>query len=154
MTRVLIGAAPVIRWEWSFGDGATSTERNPVHAYAQPGLYTVSLAVNSATVSDVRVRPNYIEVTRPPVPKPEFMAATRAPVAGDPVQFVDLSVAGAGEITGWLWDFGDGGHSTLQNPVHIYTAAAVYDVYLTITTTAGKEIEVKLGYIDAQQRKS
>ena len=35
-------------WSWSFGDGATSTAHNPVHQYADPGTYTVTL---TATVS-------------------------------------------------------------------------------------------------------
>ncbi len=36
-------------WQWSFGDGGTSTQRNPTHTYAGSGTYTVRLtAVNSA----------------------------------------------------------------------------------------------------------
>jgi PKD repeat protein len=35
----------VISWLWDFGDGGTSTERNPSHSYQNPGLYTVSLKV-------------------------------------------------------------------------------------------------------------
>lgn len=30
-------------FEWNFGDGATSTERNPMHSYAEAGTYTVRL---------------------------------------------------------------------------------------------------------------
>lgn len=33
-------------YNWSFGDGATSTEQNPAHAYSSPGAYKVVLAVN------------------------------------------------------------------------------------------------------------
>lgn len=33
-------------WEWSFGDGATSTEQNPVHTYSQIDGYTVELRIN------------------------------------------------------------------------------------------------------------
>ena len=33
---------------WDFGDGATSTEENPVHTYAAPGIYTVVLTVRGA----------------------------------------------------------------------------------------------------------
>ena len=32
-------------WRWSFGDGETSTSRNPSHTYIQGGSYTVSLTV-------------------------------------------------------------------------------------------------------------
>lgn len=30
-------------WYWQFGDGQTSSFRNPIHNYTQPGMYTVSL---------------------------------------------------------------------------------------------------------------
>jgi len=30
-------------WDWDFGDGATSTEQNPTHTYANEGQYTVTL---------------------------------------------------------------------------------------------------------------
>ena len=33
-------------WLWSFGDGTTSTEQNPVHTYTSSGLYEVCLTVN------------------------------------------------------------------------------------------------------------
>jgi PKD repeat protein len=32
-------------WSWHFGDGSTSTERNPTHKYENPGSYTVTLTV-------------------------------------------------------------------------------------------------------------
>ncbi|QPF72448.1 trypsin-like serine protease [Roseateles sp. DAIF2] len=35
----------VQRWAWNFGDGASSTQASPSHAYAQPGSYTVTLTV-------------------------------------------------------------------------------------------------------------
>ena len=35
----------VTGWEWDFGDGATSTVRNPAHTYTSAGTYTVTLIV-------------------------------------------------------------------------------------------------------------
>lgn len=35
----------IAQWRWEFGDGATSSAQNPVHTYASPGVYTVSLTV-------------------------------------------------------------------------------------------------------------
>jgi PKD repeat protein len=34
-------------WLWNFGDGTTSTEQNPIHAYSINGSYTVNLTVTS-----------------------------------------------------------------------------------------------------------
>ena len=52
-------------WTWNFGDGGSSTEEDPIYAYAAEGTYTVSLTVASAAGSDVRVRTDYISVPEP-----------------------------------------------------------------------------------------
>jgi PKD repeat protein len=39
-------------WDWDFGDGATSTDQNPTHAYADPGSYSVELTVTNTYGSD------------------------------------------------------------------------------------------------------
>ena len=43
-------------WLWNFGDGATSTERNPVHTYTSTGTFTVTLTVSNAAGSDQLVQ--------------------------------------------------------------------------------------------------
>lgn len=35
----------VVEWFWDFGDGSTSTEKNPTHTYTQQGVYKVTLTV-------------------------------------------------------------------------------------------------------------
>jgi predicted peptidase len=37
----------VLSWHWDFGDGTTSSEKNPVHQYNDSGYFTVRLTVNS-----------------------------------------------------------------------------------------------------------
>jgi xanthomonalisin len=34
-----------VSWSWSFGDGATSSERNPIHAYPSKGEFEAALTV-------------------------------------------------------------------------------------------------------------
>ncbi len=48
-------------WQWNFGDGQTSTLRNPIHTFTNPGTYPVSLSVSnengrSNTTRNVYVR--------------------------------------------------------------------------------------------------
>jgi len=50
------------------------------------------------------------------------------PAAGQEVQFQDFS---RGNPTSWLWDFGDGQTSILQNPRHAYATPGSYKVIMT-----------------------
>jgi len=54
-------------WAWDFGDGASSSEQNPVHTYEEPGAYTVSLTVSGPSGSDTKTATDYISVTSAPV---------------------------------------------------------------------------------------
>lgn len=42
------------RYEWNFGDGTTSKEKNPLHVYSAPGSYTISLTVSNGVGSDMK----------------------------------------------------------------------------------------------------
>lgn len=50
-------------WFWDFGDGTTSTEQNPIHTYAVPGTYTVTLTVENGFGFDYETKISYITVT-------------------------------------------------------------------------------------------
>jgi PKD repeat protein len=54
---------PVTSWSWDFGDGGTSTLRNPTHTYAQAGSYDVTLTVGGPGRSDTRTRTAYVQVS-------------------------------------------------------------------------------------------
>jgi len=47
----------------------------------------------------------------------------------------------------WLWDFGDGGTSTLKNPTHTYVNEGNYIIKLTVTNNYGSGTETKPDYI-------
>jgi len=49
-------------WYWTFGDGATSTQQNPVHTYTETGFFKVSLTVNTPIGRNTKTRWNYIRV--------------------------------------------------------------------------------------------
>ena len=49
-------------WDWTFGDGGTSTVQNPSHTYAADGDYTASLTVTNAYGSDTETKTDYIRV--------------------------------------------------------------------------------------------
>lgn len=116
-------------WQWDFGDGGTSTERNPVHSYARRGTYTVELTVSNAAGTDSVSQ--FVEVPG------KIEAAFHYSVSGLTVSFTDDS---AGDPTSWQWDFGDGDSSTLQNPSHTYDAAGSYIVTLTVRRDSDSDL--------------
>jgi PKD repeat protein len=133
-------------WSWNFGDGGTSSEENPTHAYNITGSYTVTLTVTGPDGIDTEIKTDYITVTDPGSVTVDFSASPVSGTAPLDVQFTDLSV---GAITAWTWDFGDGGFlSTERNPQHTYTSSGVYTVTLTVTTGTGPQSETKVGYIN------
>jgi PKD repeat protein len=54
------------QYAWDFGDGDVSSEANPVHTYATPGVYTVSLTVSGSAGFDKKTRIGYITVIEEP----------------------------------------------------------------------------------------
>jgi PKD repeat protein len=120
-------------WTWSFGDGTGSSLQSPSHTYAVAGTYTVSLTVaNASGVSNGASQFVNVGVTGQP---PQAAFAFQA--SGLTVIFADHSTGGP---TGWLWNFGDNGISTLQNPTHVYQAAGTYSVILTASNTSGSSM--------------
>lgn len=70
-----------LAYGWEFGDGATATDSHPIHAYSQPGTYTVTLKVTNASGRvATRVRTNYIHVLNNP---PSVLAPPGVEVAED-----------------------------------------------------------------------
>jgi beta propeller repeat protein len=84
--------------------------------------------------------------TVPQLPVADFSVNSTSGVAPLTVQFVDLSIENP---TSWYWNFGDGGTSVSQNPVHTYNTAGIYTVTLTVSNAVGSDTETKANYITA-----
>jgi gliding motility-associated-like protein len=69
--------------------------------------------------------------------KAQFTADTLSGCSPVCVRFTDFSTITSGAIKNWLWDFGDGATSNLQNPKHCFTGAGTYTINLQITSDSG-----------------
>ncbi|MGB9939634.1 S8 family serine peptidase [Methanosarcina sp.] len=135
-------------WLWDFGDGSTSTDKNPTHTYSTAGKYTVGLTVENAVGSSTATKSDYISVTVK-VPTADFSASATSGKAPLKVQFTDRST---GSPTSWRWTFGDGTYSTQQNPKHTYTKAGRYAVSLTVKCPAGSDTKNVPGCITVSKK--
>ena len=73
-------------YEWSFGDGESSSDKNPVHIYTNPGVYTISLLISGTGGTDKKTRIGYIKISEPvDIPdKQEQEVITRPDTVVDP----------------------------------------------------------------------
>lgn len=127
-------------YTWDFGVAGVTTDvsnlANPSFTYPDTGTYVLKLYVNKnlpcsdSTVSIVKVYPVF---------------SPRLNVQGQcintPIQFFDQSTTTYGIVNKWEWNFGDvsavSNTSSLQNPKHIYTAKADYEVTFKVANDKG-----------------
>ncbi|RKD13870.1 hypothetical protein BCY91_09960 [Pelobium manganitolerans] len=123
----------IAKWYWDFGDGTTSTDKNPLHTYAGAGTYKVKLSLisRSGCASDFTEKTvKVVELAGADFEMLDPLCSTKA------IRFSDISHA-TQNVKTWLWDFGDGGTSSLQNPVYTFAKSGTYKIGLTITSQSG-----------------
>lgn len=125
-----------IAYEWDFGDGSAKTnEPSPQHAYvydAQHPKYTVTLTATNSSTQCSNIITHDIEVSPLLTAQFDVTPFTTINIPDYHFNFIDKSI---GAPTSWLWDFGDGQTSTLQNPGHTYAYGSVGDHKVTLTVT-------------------
>ena len=113
---------------WDFGDGSpriTAGQTPPVtHTYASAGTYIVKLILSDTSFCNA---PDSISKTirLSPTVKAQFTTPPQGCVPYNAI-FENTSAGGLN----FLWDFGDGSTSTVDNPTHLYTTIGSYTVKL------------------------
>lgn len=122
----------ITSYQWNLGNGQTSNQPNTNYSYSGPGIYNVTLIVNSNQgCSDTISQP----VTIWSIPVAQF---THTPTCfGIPFTFIDQSTITNSQIIGWNWSLGNGQTSTQQNPTHLYNTNGQYPVTLIVTGQGG-----------------
>jgi gliding motility-associated-like protein len=119
---------------WDFGDGGNSIATSPIHTYSLANTYMVTYTVTSANgCLDTITKPIQINS----LPQANFTYTNACQLL--PASFQDASTISIGSnIVTWNWNFGDGLKDTInKNPIHVYAAAGLYNVNLTVTSDKG-----------------
>jgi len=120
-------------WNWNFGNSTSSTLQSPSVTYSNAGTYNTTLVV---TASNGCTASQMVPVIINALPSASFVAPSVA-CQGSAVSFTNTSSAGSGSLTGYLWNFGNGQTSILENPSYIYNTPGNYTISLTVTNSAG-----------------
>ena len=140
---------PVSSYLWSFADGNTSTEKNPVHTYQKVGYHNFSLTVtNTSGGSDTRFCGGSCAKATAIAPvKAQFVAIPTIGSLPLPVQFISSST---GPVNWWLWSFGDGTTSNELHPIslsHTYYRRGTFTVSLMVRNSTGSDSSIRANYI-------
>lgn len=118
-------------FEWTFGDGGSSTNINPSHIYNIPGYYTITLITKSDVgCVDTMIKPQYIFI---PGTYTKFNIPVTSGCQNTSIGFVDSSI----NASTYNWNFGDGYTSTTTNPNHVYQDTGSFIVTLITYDTLG-----------------
>jgi gliding motility-associated-like protein len=111
-----------VNYVWNFGDGQTSTDRDPHHTYTANGSYTVTLsAVNTSGCRDTVRKKNLIVLGNT---QTQFTLPASV-CAGQPFFPINTSTP---VPVGVQWDFGDGNTSTEASPQKSYATGGTYTI--------------------------
>ena len=129
----------IIKYNWDFGDGSSSTKKNPEHQFLTEGIHEVKMTIftndscESSFIDSINV-----EKIIPPGCMAYFTFIQLTQSTNYTYAFTDHSMAASGDtINSWYWNFGDGTISTNSNPIHQFQATGNYSVSLAITTKGG-----------------
>jgi len=151
------GGAKPYSYEWDFGDGATSTAKNPTHIYTGVGAYTVTLTVtDDVDDTDPETKYHYIVVVaeEPAVGQPSWSVSNLhiSPGQAQPNQQVDISVniANVGEGTG-TYNAALYINGQLENSETVGVAAgSTRNVVFAVTRADGGTYDVSFAGLEGQ----
>ena len=118
---------------WDFGDGNTSTSKNPSHQYADSGIYFIKLIANdSLGCTNLKTSADSIHIVKGP--QSSFNVDSR--IGCDTNQLFQFNNSSS-NASSYSWSFGDGESSSELNPSHQYSDTGMYSIQLISTDTNG-----------------
>jgi PKD repeat protein len=131
-TSAPIASTDSIRW--TFGDGTTSNQLNPVHVYAQAGTYNVCLRiikrVNAVLTNCISEKCYPVIITQACNINANYTWRVDSTNYKN-IIFTNTTLTPSTAITA-LWNFGDGSTATSWNATHLYAQPGRYYVCLRI----------------------
>lgn len=127
---------------WTFGDGNSSNDENPIHTYAEDGDYVVTLEVtNACGTASISEVVNIITL-----PVASFGSDVTTGCEGAVVNYLDFSSSNTDD---WEWTFPGGAPSSsnAQNPQITYNSTGTYAATLIVTNDIGSDTLEQLNYI-------
>jgi len=124
----------IVGYAWDFGDGSTSTQANPRHAYPAAGTYEVELVVTDDAGAASAPATATVEVEHADPVASFEVTATGQTISVD----ASASTASDGATLTYTWDWDDGtAQGSGKTTTHMYDEPGTYEVTLTVADSLG-----------------
>jgi PKD repeat protein len=128
----------IVTWEWNFGDGYSSLEKNPNHVFQKPGIYNVTLKITTDSgYTDQLTKTGYINCAV--VPSSNFIPTPSYANLSQRIYFRNRT-DNQTPLTTYYWCFGDfkadpdsGGISHEKNPSWNFSETGHYNILLVVS---------------------
>ncbi len=131
-TNLTSGIDGSLNYYWDFGNDNAATEESPTNLYNSDGTFNVTLIATSEYGCD-----DTITKTIDVYPMPDIDFNADAVCEGETSVFENKTTISTGNISDYLWDFGNEENSVRINPTYKYDDDGEYDVSLTATSDKG-----------------
>lgn len=126
-TNYTLGNDPVTSYHWNFGDGLSSADMQPAHDFTSPGLYPITLAVQTQSGCADLFRDTVLIYRSPVI---SAINSRDTVCINSPVDFSgNLAVPDTNAVE-YRWSFGDGESSAIQTPVKTFRSTGSFVVHL------------------------
>lgn len=131
----------IMEWQWYFGDGTSSSLKDPEHIYSDDGSYSVKLTVKDTDGAESTVEKTITVTNRPP--EVNFTYSYKGDKTSIVVYFNSDSTDPDGSIENWTWYFSDGTVKYGENIKHKFDNSGQYNVRLFVTDDDGESLSVE-----------
>ena len=131
-----------LSFSWDFGDGNTSSQQLPSHAFDSAGTFDVVLTVSDnlgLASTPFQISLSVSETEQNNAPTASFTVSSNPAEVGDTVSFdgTGSSDPDANDVISYQWDFGDGNTSQAAQPTHSFATSGTYSVSLVVSDNHG-----------------
>ena len=127
---------PQYTYQWNFGDGNTSNDPNPVHAYGADGTYAAYLVLEDTVAGCTDILTVQVDINCGISCNVNGAWAWNQDSVTCEIDFVQRHLEGTPPYT-YYWAFGDGNTSSDPHPSHTYPNNSTWTPCLTITDANG-----------------
>nr|MBS0038149.1 PKD domain-containing protein [Saprospiraceae bacterium] len=128
---------------WNFGDGDTSTVKEPEHEFEEDGTYEVMLIAENSCGADTSA----VEVVIATPPKAHFSLGDFDSCVPTFVEFINESTSNAHSYI-WIIDGGSPDTLTDENPLVLFEEGGTYDVILIAISDGGTDTLINESLLD------